>query len=57
MNCNFQSIVTSTANELSIPIISLVNLCLESGKIPSDWKTALVRSHYKGKGSKHDPDN
>ena len=51
------SIFSATANELSLPITSLFNLCLDSGKIPSDWKIALVRPNYKGKGSKQDPDN
>ena len=50
------NIFSATANDLSPSITSLSNLCLDSGKIPSDWKISLVRPNYKGKGSKQDPD-
>ena len=50
------SIFSANANKLSLLITSLFNLCLESGKISSNRKTALVRPYYKIKGSKHDPD-
>ena len=50
-------IFSATADELSLKITSLFNLCLDFGKITSDWKIALVRPNYNGKGSNQDPDN
>ena len=56
--CGIPCIIFSeAADELKAPITNLFNLCLESGKIPSDWKIALVRPLYKGKGCKQDVDN
>ena len=46
------SIQRTTTDELSFPITSLLSLCLDSDKLPSDWKISLVRPHYKGKGIK-----
>ena len=47
----------AAADELKIPITALFNLCIETNRIPSDWKIALVRPHYKGKGEKQDSEN
>jgi hypothetical protein len=40
------------ANELANPITRIFKKSLESGKLPSDWKTATVIPIYKG-GTKH----
>ena len=40
-----------TSPELLTTITSLFNDCLTSGRIPRDWKAALVTALYKGKGS------
>ena len=42
---------------LAAPLTRLFNLCLEKSVIPQDWKTAIVRPHYKGKGNRLDPDS
>ena len=42
-------IFKSAYDELKLPMTALFNLCIETNRIPSDWKIALVRPHYKGK--------
>ena len=44
-------IFRSACDELTLPMTALFYLCIEINRIP-DWKIALVRPHYKGKGDK-----
>ena len=44
------------ANELAVPISSLLNRCFDQGKLPQDWKTANVSCIFK-KGIKTEPGN
>ena len=39
----------SACDKLTLPMTALFNLCIETNRIQSDWKIALVRPHYKGK--------
>ena len=51
--CGIPSILLKTcAAEISDPLSSLFNLCLYNQVIPEDWKIAIVKPLYKGKGSK-----
>ena len=42
------------ADELKFPNTALFNICIETNRIPPDWKIALLRPHYKGKGENQD---
>ena len=57
--CDIPSKVFKAAtDDLKVPITTfLSNLCIETSRIPSYWKIALVRPHYKGKGEKQDSEN
>ena len=41
------SIVKQCVDELSPAILSIINLCLESGEFPEEWKGALVKPMIK----------
>ena len=57
-NCGIpSSILKHCAEELSKPICSLFNLCVRNSEVPNDWKVAIVKPHYKGKGEKDDFEN
>jgi hypothetical protein len=43
--------------QLSYPLASLFNNCINTGSFPNDWKIAQVTPVYKGKGSKSDINN
>ena len=43
--------------QLSRPLASLFRLSMETGKIPDDWRDAVITPIYKKKGSKSDPGN
>ena len=45
------------SESLKEPLTFLFNRCLIDSEIPCEWKTAIVRPHYKGKGEKLDPDS
>ena len=45
------------ADILAPSIVYIMNLSLQSGVVPSDWKIARVTPIYKGKGSKQDESN
>ena len=55
--CGFPSkVFKAAADKLKFPITALFNLCIETNRIPSDWKIALLRP-FKGKGEKQDSEN
>ena len=45
------------AAELSEPLSDLFNLCIFKQVIPGEWKVAMVRPLYKGKGARDELDN
>ena len=45
------------AEELKNPITELFTLCLINKRRTLDWKEALVRPHFKGRGVRLDPDS
>jgi hypothetical protein len=49
-------ILKGIANEIAPFMTHLYDSSVQEGKLPSDWKTALVTPIYK-KGSRHDPAN
>ena len=49
-------VLKELSDELSIPLTVLFNKSLESGTLPTDWKTADITAIFK-KGTKSDPGN
>ena len=43
-------VLKKCANDLNDMMTDMFNLCISENQIPSCWKKALVRPHYKGKG-------
>ena len=50
-------VLKELSKEIAIPLSLIFNKSLELGKIPDDWKTAVVTAIYKKKGSKNEPGN
>ena len=51
------SILSAAAKELARPLAILFRQTLDEGKLPDEWKKALVSPIYKRKGSKTSPNN
>ena len=50
-------VLKKCANDLNDMMTDMFNLCISENQIPSCWKKATVRPHYKGKGDKLDSDS
>jgi len=46
------SILKAISTAIAQPITNLFNLCIETNKIPDEWKISFITPVFKGKGSK-----
>ena len=46
------SILKASSTAIAQPITDLFNLCIETNKIPDEWKISFITPVFKGKGSK-----
>ena len=50
-------VLKELSKEIATPLSYIFNKSLETGKIPEDWRTAVVTAIFKKKGSKNEPGN